>query len=147
MVFLYLPAGVAINHRQALLRQTNGKNFKLCRNADSADEHLKLIYAGRRLLINLQCNVESALLLLAFDIHCRIARLFEGVANIEKYHEARYNALIENIKTNNVFSKNDQTVWECRECGHIHIGKEAPKGCPICGKKQSFFQVYAENFK
>lgn len=77
----------------------------------------------------------------------RIARLFEGVANIEKYHEARYNALIENIKTNNVFSKNDQTVWECRECGHIHIGKEAPKGCPICGKKQSFFQVYAENFK
>ena len=77
----------------------------------------------------------------------QIARLFDGVANIEKYHEARYNALIENIKENSVFSKTDQTVWECRECGNIHIGKDAPAGCSICGKKQSFFQVYAENFK
>ncbi|MGM9968808.1 MAG: rubrerythrin [Anaeroplasma sp.] len=77
----------------------------------------------------------------------QIARLFSLVAEIEKYHEARYNALIQNIEDNAVFNKNEQVIWECRNCGHIHIGKDAPTVCPVCSKPQAYFQIYPENFK
>lgn len=75
-----------------------------------------------------------------------IADLFEGVGAIEKHHEARYKKLAENIETGIVFKKDDIVVWKCNNCGHIHVGKEAPTVCPVCAHPQSFFEVKAENY-
>jgi rubrerythrin len=75
-----------------------------------------------------------------------IARLFEGVAAIEKEHEERYKKLLANVEGGLVFSKDGDTMWECRNCGHIVIGKEAPKVCPVCDHPQSYFEVRAENY-
>ena len=75
-----------------------------------------------------------------------IAAKFRGVAAIEKHHEERYRKLLENVKEGLVFSKDGDTVWICRNCGHIHIGKKAPKVCPVCAHPQSYFEVKAENY-
>ncbi len=75
-----------------------------------------------------------------------IAKQMEGVAAIEKTHEERYNALLENLKTNRVFIKEDVVIWKCRNCGHIHVGKEAPKVCPVCLHAQSFFELNCKNY-
>ena len=76
----------------------------------------------------------------------RIALLFEGVAKIEKEHEERYSKLIANIEDGLVFSKDGDTIWKCRNCGHIVIGKKAPAVCPVCSHPQSYFEVKAENY-
>ena len=76
----------------------------------------------------------------------RIALLFEGVAKIEKEHEERYRKLISNIEDGLVFSRDGDTIWKCRNCGHIVIGKKAPSVCPICSHSQSYFEVKAENY-
>ena len=76
----------------------------------------------------------------------QIAALFEGVAAIEKEHEERYRRLITNIEQGVVFSKDGDTIWQCRNCGHICIGKEAPEVCPVCAHPQSYFQVKVENY-
>ena len=76
----------------------------------------------------------------------QIAALFEGVAAIEKEHEERYRRLITNIEQGGGFSKDGDTIWQCRNCGHICIGKEAPEVCPVCAHPQSYFQVKAENY-
>ena len=76
----------------------------------------------------------------------RIAYLFEGVAAIEKEHEERYRKLIENIEDGLVFSRDGDKIWKCRNCGHIVIGKDAPKVCPICAHPQSYFEIKAENY-
>lgn len=75
-----------------------------------------------------------------------IAKQMEGVAAIEKNHEERYNTLLENLKTNRVFIKEDVVIWKCRNCGHIHVGKEAPKVCPVCLHAQSFFELNCKNY-
>ncbi len=75
-----------------------------------------------------------------------IARLFEGVAAIEKEHEERYRKLLANIEKELVFSKDGDVVWQCANCGHVCIGKKAPEVCPVCGHPQSYFQVKAENY-
>ncbi len=75
-----------------------------------------------------------------------IARRFRGVAAIEKHHEERYRRLLKNIEEGIVFSREGDTVWICRNCGHIHIGKKAPGVCPVCNHKQSFFEIKAENY-
>ncbi len=75
-----------------------------------------------------------------------IAELFEGVAEIEKEHEERYKKLLANIKGGAVFSKDGDVIWECANCGHIHIGKKAPEVCPVCSHPQSYFKVKAENY-
>lgn len=75
-----------------------------------------------------------------------IATLFEGVAAIEKEHEERYKKLLENVKKGLVFSKDGDTIWQCSNCGHICIGKQAPEVCPVCAHPQSYFQVKAENY-
>lgn len=75
-----------------------------------------------------------------------IARLFDGVAAIEKEHEARYLKLLENVKGGLVFSKEGDVIWQCSNCGHICIGKKAPEICPVCAHPQSYFQVKAENY-
>ena len=75
-----------------------------------------------------------------------IAALFEMVAKIEKEHEERYLKLLANIKDGVVFSKDGDTIWKCRNCGHIVVGKKAPELCPVCAHPKSYFEVKAENY-
>ena len=75
-----------------------------------------------------------------------IAAKFRGVAAIEKEHEERYRKLLENIKGDLVFSKEGEKIWICRNCGHVCIGKSAPKVCPVCAHPQSYFEVKADNY-
>ena len=75
-----------------------------------------------------------------------IARKFRMVGEIEKHHEERYRKLLENVKGDIVFSKDGDRVWICRNCGHIVVGKNAPKVCPVCAHPQSYFEVKAENY-
>lgn len=75
-----------------------------------------------------------------------IAYLFEGVAKIEKEHEERYRKLLSNIDDKLVFSNDGDAIWICRNCGHVHIGPEAPKVCPICAHPQSYFERKANNY-
>ena len=76
----------------------------------------------------------------------RIAYLFNEVAKIEKEHEERYRKLRENIENGVVFEKKEQTMWICRNCGHVHYGEKAPKVCPVCAHPQSYFEIKAENY-
>ena len=75
-----------------------------------------------------------------------LAEKFRMVGAIEKHHEERYRALLENIETKQVFEKSEVKVWECRNCGHIVVGTKAPDECPVCAHPQSFFEVHAENY-
>ena len=75
-----------------------------------------------------------------------IAKKFRGVAAIEKEHEERYRKLIKNIEDDLVFSKDGDKVWICRNCGHVCVGKSAPKVCPVCAHPQSYFEVKADNY-
>lgn len=75
-----------------------------------------------------------------------IARLFEGVAKIEKEHEERYRKLLANVNGDLVFSKDGDVVWQCSNCGHICVGKKAPEVCPVCAHPQAYFQIKAENY-
>lgn len=70
-----------------------------------------------------------------------IANLFDMVASIEKEHENRYLCLLEQLNTGKVFTKDGEVVWICRNCGYIHVGKEAPKICPVCKKPQAYFEL------
>lgn len=70
-----------------------------------------------------------------------IAELFRGVAAIEKTHEERYKKLLANIEGGLVFSRDGDTIWECSNCGHIHIGKNPPKVCPVCAHPQAYFKI------
>ena len=76
----------------------------------------------------------------------RIAKLFEGVAKIEKEHEERYRKLLENVETAQVFAKAGITVWVCRNCGHVYYGKEALEVCPVCDHKKSFMEMKSDNY-
>ena len=75
-----------------------------------------------------------------------IAFLFEEVAKIEKEHEERYKKLLKNIDDEVVFSSDGDTIWICRNCGHVVIGKNAPKVCPVCSHPQSYFERKANNY-
>ena len=73
----------------------------------------------------------------------QLAALFTMVAQIEKEHEERYRELAENLKNNKVFAREEQQVWQCRNCGYTYIGKSAPLKCPVCAHPQSYFQIKA----
>ncbi len=75
-----------------------------------------------------------------------IAALFEGVAAIEKEHEERYRKLIANMENGLVFSKDNDVIWQCANCGHICVGQKAPEVCPVCQHPQAYFQVKPENY-
>ena len=75
-----------------------------------------------------------------------IAELFEGVAAIEKEHEERYRKLLKNVEDKLVFSRDGDCVWQCSNCGHIVVGKQAPEVCPVCNHPQAYFQLKAENY-
>lgn len=75
-----------------------------------------------------------------------LAARFRMVAEIEKHHEDRYRALLNNVETAAVFEKSEVKVWECRNCGHIVVGTKAPEICPTCAHPQSYFELHAENY-
>ena len=75
-----------------------------------------------------------------------LAKQFRAVGAIEKHHEERYRALLQNVETNKVFAKEGEQVWECRNCGHLHVGTEAPGACPVCFHPQSYFEISEENY-
>ena len=75
-----------------------------------------------------------------------IASVFKEIAEVEKQHEIRYRKLLKNLKEGNVFKKDKEVRWKCRNCGYIHEGKEAPKECPACAHPQSFYELFCENY-
>ncbi len=75
-----------------------------------------------------------------------IAALFDGVAAVEKVHEEKYRRLLQNIEDGIVFSRDGDRVWQCRNCGHIHVGKEAPEVCPVCNHPRAYFELKKENY-
>lgn len=82
----------------------------------------------------------------AAEGYAEIAAKFRAVAAIEKRHEERYLKLLENIRKNEVFVKVGENRWECRNCGHIHVGEKAPLLCPVCAHPQSYFEIEAKNY-
>ena len=76
----------------------------------------------------------------------RLAYQFRAVAAIEKSHEERYRALLNNVEMQQVFEKAEETIWECRNCGHLVMGKKAPEVCPVCAHPKSFFEIRKENY-
>ncbi|NLK39385.1 MAG: rubrerythrin family protein [Clostridiales bacterium] len=76
----------------------------------------------------------------------KIAALFEMVAKIEHEHEKRYRALLANIKEGKVFEREETVSWECSNCGHIHVGKNAPELCPVCSHAKAYFELRAQNY-
>ncbi|MDD7282136.1 rubrerythrin [Floccifex sp.] len=75
-----------------------------------------------------------------------LAKKFRMVAAIEKHHEERYRALLKNVEMAEVFAKSEVKVWECRNCGHIVVGTQAPEVCPVCDHPQAYFEIHAENY-
>jgi len=75
-----------------------------------------------------------------------LAEQFRGVAAIEKTHEERYRALLNNVETKQVFERSEVKIWECRNCGHLVVGTKAPEVCPVCKHPQSYFEIRAENY-
>lgn len=75
-----------------------------------------------------------------------IAARMRGVAAVERHHEERYLKLLKNIEDGIVFSRDGDTIWKCRNCGHIVVGKKAPELCPVCAHPQSYFEINAENY-
>ena len=75
-----------------------------------------------------------------------IAKLFDGVGAVEKEHEERYRKLLENIEGGIVFSRDGDMLWKCGNCGHIHVGKDAPEVCPVCAHPKAYFEIKAENY-
>ena len=76
----------------------------------------------------------------------QIATLFEGVGKIEKEHEERYRKLLKNMEDGIVFSRDGDKIWHCNNCGHIHIGQDAPEICPVCDHPRAYFQLKTENY-
>lgn len=75
-----------------------------------------------------------------------IAATWRKIAKVEAEHEKRYLQLLERVTTDGVFKREEDTFWQCRECGHVHYGKEAPKACPVCAHPQAFFEVQKQNY-
>jgi len=76
----------------------------------------------------------------------KLAYQFRAVAAVEKTHEERYRALLSNVEMQKVFEKSEETMWECRNCGHLVMGKKAPELCPVCAHPKSYFEVRKENY-
>jgi rubrerythrin len=76
----------------------------------------------------------------------KIAAQFRMVAKIEKAHEERYRKLLHNLEMQQVFEKAEETMWECRNCGHLVMGKKSPEACPVCAHPKSFFEIRKENY-
>ena len=75
-----------------------------------------------------------------------LAAKFRAVAAIEKRHEERYRALLNNMETKKVFERSEVKIWECRNCGHIVVGTKAPEVCPVCAHPKAYFEIMADNY-
>ncbi len=131
------------------------------KTADNEKEHAKMWFKELGLLGDTAANLKSAAegenyewtdMYSGFaDVaeeegFIELAAKFRAVALIEKAHEERYLALLNNIEMQKVFEKTEETMWECRNCGHLVIGKKAPEVCPVCAHPQSYFEVRKENY-
>ncbi len=131
------------------------------KTAENEKEHAKLWFKELGLLSNTADNLKSAADGENYewtDMYEEFAKVadeegfhelaekFRGVALIEKHHEERYRALLKNVENDEVFKKSTVKVWECRNCGHIVVGTNAPEECPVCNHPQSYFEVNAENY-
>ena len=131
------------------------------KTADNEKEHAKLWFKELGLLGDTAANLKSAAegenyewtdMYSGFaDVaeeegFTALAAKFRAVALIEKSHEERYLALLNNVEMQKVFEKAEETMWECRNCGHLVIGKKAPLACPVCAHPQSYFEVRKENY-
>ncbi|MDD6188798.1 MAG: rubrerythrin family protein [Clostridiales bacterium] len=129
--------------------------------ADNEKEHAKMWFKQLGLLGNTAENLKSAAegenfewteMYKEFAEVAReegfdhIAALFESVAAIEKHHEERYLALLENVEEKKVFARDAEMIWICRNCGHIHVGSEAPEVCPTCAHPKAYFQLYVKAY-
>jgi rubrerythrin len=129
--------------------------------ADNEKEHAKLWFKELKLLGNTDENLKAAAAgenyewtemyqTFAKDAEeegfTDLARKFRMVAEIEKSHEERYLKLLNNVEMQKVFEKTEETMWVCRNCGHLVIGKKAPAVCAVCAHPQSYFEVRAENY-
>ena len=118
--------------------------FKLLDGIGSTAENLKAAAEGE--------NYEWTDMYATFAKEAReegfdhIANLFEMVGEIEKEHEQRYLKLLENVEGGLVFSRDEDKIWKCSNCGHIVIGKEAPEVCPVCSHPRAYFEIKAENY-
>ena len=135
----------------AIFEETSGNEkehaeiwFKYLNGIGSTIENLEAAASGE--------NYEYTDMYKQFEAEAReegfieIANKFRMVGLIEKEHEERYKALVEKVKGGVVFVGDDLSVWKCRKCGHIVVGKYAPKVCPVCGHTQSFFELRAKNY-
>ncbi|MDD2442965.1 MAG: rubrerythrin family protein [Desulfotomaculaceae bacterium] len=129
--------------------------------ADNEKEHAKRIFKFLNGIGNTQENLKAAAagenhewtsMYKEFESVAReegfieIADFFKSVATVEKEHEERYQALLENLKSGKVFKKDQELQWKCRNCGHVHTGKEAPQTCPTCAHPQAYFEIRCENY-
>ena len=118
--------------------------FKLLQGIGSTAENLKAAAEGE--------NYEWTDMYAQMAVEAReegfdhIAFLFEEVGKIEKEHEERYRKLLANVEGGLVFSRDGDMIWQCSNCGHIHVGKKAPEVCPVCVHPQAYFQIKAENY-
>jgi rubrerythrin len=119
--------------------------FKLLKGIGSTVENLKVAAEGEYyewtdMYVGIAKDAEE-------EGFTDIARLFRGVAAIEKVHEERYRTLLDNVINNRIFIKEDVVIWQCSNCGHIVIGKQAPEECPVCSHPRAYFQVKDETYK
>lgn len=131
------------------------------RTADNEKEHAKLWFKELDLLRDTAANLRSAAEGENYewtDMYATMAKeaeeegfdhiafLFSEVAKIEKEHEERYRKLLANVEGGLVFSRDGDMIWQCSNCGHIHVGKQAPEVCPVCAHPRDYFQLKAENY-
>ena len=118
--------------------------FKLLNGIGTTAENLKAAAAGEHEeWTDMYKNFAEIAKEEGFD---QIAFLFSEVAKIEKRHEERYLKLLENVEKGEVFVKVGENKWECRNCGHVHYGTEAPIACPVCSHPQAYFEIQCKNY-
>ncbi len=118
--------------------------FKLLDGIGTTEENLKAAAAGENYeWTDMYATFAKEAKAEGFD---KIAYLFEAVGKIEKEHEERYLALLKNVKEGEVFKKGSIVVWQCSNCGHIHVGETAPEKCPVCDHPKAYFQILAKNY-
>ncbi|MGI6161929.1 MAG: rubrerythrin [Christensenellales bacterium] len=127
--------------------------------ADQEKEHAKMAYKFLDGIGDTAANLQDAIdgenyewtdMYAKFEVVAReegfneIAAFFKGVGKVEKFHEERFSKLLNNLKEQSVFKKDENTMWKCRNCGHTHSGVSAPGVCPVCKHPQAFFEVHLE---
>ena len=118
--------------------------FKLLQGIGSTAENLKAAAEGENYeWTDMYAEMAKDAREEGFD---HIAFLFDEVGKIEKEHEERYRKLLANVEGGLVFSRDGDMIWQCSNCGHIHVGKQAPEVCPVCVHPKAYFQIKAENY-